>query len=124
MMGMRPGKEGKDMVKDGRKAGEVVKEGTDWRPAVVPTLALIAVGVLPGLLKSLYEQYTANLVTAYVSLGMLFMVAIVGGLSLMVFRDLSSRRQKVFRFVPDEQSAPEADGLVRIESTDEHIGRG
>jgi hypothetical protein len=107
------------MVKDGRRAGEVVKAGTDWRPAVLPTLALIAVGVLPGLFKGLYEPYTANLMAAYVSFGMLFIVAIIGGLSLMVFRDLSSRRTKVFRLVPDVQSLPEADGAVRIESTDE-----
>jgi hypothetical protein len=107
------------MVKDGRKGAVAVKEGTDWRPVVVPALALIAVGVLPGLLKGLYEQYTANLVVGYVSFGMLFFVAVIGGLSLMVFRDLSSRRTKVFRFVPDEQSVPEADGAVRIESSDE-----
>jgi len=107
------------MVKDGRKGGEVVKEGTDWRAAVVPMLALLALGVLPGLVSGLYEQYTANIVVGYVSLGMLFTVAVIGGLSLMVFRDLSSRRTEVFRFVPDEQSAPEADGAVRIESNDE-----
>jgi hypothetical protein len=106
------------MVKDGKIAGEVVKSGTGWRPVVVPTLALIAVGVLPGLFKGLYEPYVANLMAAYVSFGMLFMVAVVGGLSLMVFRDMSSRRTKVFRLVPDVQSAPEAEGTVRIKSTD------
>lgn len=111
------------MVKNGRKAGEVVKAGTDWRPAIVPALALIAVGVLPGLLKGLYEQYTANLVTAYVSFGMLFIVAVVGSLSLMVFRDLSSRRMKVFRLAPEAQPVREADGAVRIESTDNKVGR-
>jgi len=107
------------MLKDGRKGGEAVQEGTDWRAAMVPMLALISVGVLPGLLKGLYEQYTANLVLAYVSLGMFFMVAVIGGLSLMVFRDLSSRRTKVFRLVPDEQPVSEADGAVRIKSSDE-----
>ena len=107
------------MAKDGRKGGEAVKEGTDWRPAVAPALGLIALGVLPGLLKGLYEQYTASLVAGYVSLGMFFLVAVIGGLSLMVFRDLSSRRTKVFRLLPDEEYAPEADGAVRIESKDE-----
>jgi len=107
------------MVKDVRKGGEAMKERTDWRPAVVPALGLIALGVLPGLLKGLYEQYTANLVVGYVSLGMLFLVAVIGGLSLMVFRDLSSRRTKVFRLLPDEEPVPEADGAVRIESRDE-----
>ena len=89
-MGLRPGKEMKGMVKDGRKAGEVVKAGTDWSPAVLPALALIAVGVLPGLLKGLYEPYTANLMAAYVSFGMLFIVAVIGGLSLMVFPQVVS----------------------------------
>jgi len=107
------------MVKDGSKVGEAVKSGTDWRPAVVPTLALIAVGVLPGLLKGIYEPHVSNLMTAYVAFGMLFMVAVVGGLSLMVYRDLSSRRTKVFRLVPDVQPAPEEDGAVRIKSNDE-----
>ena len=107
------------MVKDGRKVGEAVKSGTDWRPAVAPTLALIAVGVLPGLLKGLYEPFAANLMAAYVAFGMLFMVAVVGGMSLMVYRDLSSRRTKVFRLAPDEQPVPESDGAVRIRANDE-----
>ncbi len=106
------------MVKDEKLVGEVVKAGTDWRPAVLPTLGLIAVGVLPGLMKDLYAPYTANLMAAYVSFGMLFISAAIGGLSWMVFRDLSSRRTKVFRFVPDVQSALEADGAIRIESKD------
>jgi hypothetical protein len=50
---------------------------------------------------------------------MFFLVAVIGGLSMMVFRDLSSMRTKVFRLLPDEESAPEADGAVRIESRDE-----
>ncbi len=103
------------MVGDGSKA----KKGTDWRPAIVPALALIAVGVVPGLLKSLYEPFTAKLMAAYVSFGMLFMVAVVGGLSLMVLRDLSSRRQKVFRLAPEQQPALEKEGAVRIDSTEE-----
>ena len=103
------------MVKDGKKEGKVVKEGENWRPAVMPTLALIAVGVLPGLLKGLYEPYTANLMAAYVTFGMLFMVAVLGGLSLMVYRDRSalSRTVKVFRFRPDE-SVSDSDELARI----------
>jgi hypothetical protein len=107
------------MVKEGSKNGMAAKAATNWRPAIVPTLALIAVGVLPGMLKGLYEPYAANLMAAYVSFGMLFMVAVVGGLSLMVFRDLSSRRMKVFRMAPDVQPSGEADGAVRIESSEE-----
>jgi hypothetical protein len=112
------------MVKDRGKDGEVVKAGTAWLPAVLLVLSLIAVGVLPVMLKGLYEPFTANLVAAYVASGMFFMGAVMAGLFLMVYRDLSSRRTKVFRFVPDEQSDPEADGAVRIESAEEHIGRG
>lgn len=106
---------------EGSKNGTAVKSGTDWRPAIVPTIALIAIGVLPPLLKGLYEPFAANLVTAYVAFGMLFMVAVVGGMSLMIFRDLSSRRQKVFRLAPDEQPVHEADGAVRVE--EDHIER-
>jgi hypothetical protein len=106
------------MVKEGSKNAKTAKTGTDWRPAIVPALALIAVGVVPGLLKGLYEPHTANLMAAYVSFGMLFMVAVIGGMSLMVFRDLSSRRMKVFRLAPDEQPVREADGAVRVESSE------
>jgi hypothetical protein len=112
------------MAKNGRRDGESVKAGATWLPAVLLVLALIAVGVLPVMLKGLYEPFTANLVTAYVASGMFFMGAIIGVLFLMVYRDLSSRRTKVYRFVPDEQSVPEADGAVRIESTEEQSGRG
>ena len=110
------------MVQEVRKAGEGVKTGTDWRPAVAPTLALIAVGVLPGLLKGLYEPYTGTLMTAYVTFGLLFTSLVLGGLTYMVFRDLSSRRMKVFRLAPGELPAREADGAVRIESSDDQMG--
>lgn len=106
------------MEKDGRN----VKAGSEWRPAVVPLLGLIAVGVLPPMLKGLYEPYAANLVTAYVSAGMFFMVAVLGGLSLMIYRDRAalSRTSKVFRFRPDEPVA-DSDELapVRVQ-TDRH----
>jgi len=107
------------MVREGSKNGIAVKTKTDWRPAIVPALALIAVGVLPPMLKGLYEPFTANLVTAYVTLGMLFIVSVVGVMSMMIFRDLSSRRQKVFRLAPDHQPVREADGAVRVESSEE-----
>ena len=116
--GLTPGKEMKGMIKEGRRDGEV-KTGTDWRPAIVPTLALIGVGVLPGLLKGLYEPFVGNLVTAYVATGMLFMSLVVGGLAFMVSRDLSSRRMKIFRLAPGEQPVRGADGLVRVESREE-----
>ena len=111
------------MAKEARKGVETVEAVTDWRPAIVPTLGLITVGVLPGLLKGLYEPFTANLVAAYVSSGMLFMVAVVGGLSGMIFRDLSSRRMKIFRLAPDQTHVSGADGLVRIESSEDLVER-
>ena len=103
------------MEKDGRKVEKVVKAGSEWRPAVVPLLGLIAVGVLPPLLKGLYEPYAANLVAAYVTAGMLFMVAVIGGLSFMIYRDRSalSRTIKVFRFRPAE-SVSDTDELAPI----------
>ena len=107
------------MGKEGSNNGKTAKTVTDWRPAIVPALALIAVGILPPMLKGLYEPYTGNLVTAYVSLGMLFIVAVCGGLAVMVLRDMSTRRQKVFRLAPDQQPVREADGTVRVESSEE-----
>jgi hypothetical protein len=98
----------KDLIKNG-KAG---KSSTSWKPAILPTLALIAVGVFPPMLKGLYEQYTSQLMVAYVSFGMLLVAFVVGGLSLMVIRDLSTRRQKVFRLAPSEQTATQDDGAV------------
>jgi hypothetical protein len=104
------------MVKEGSENGKAAKAWTDWRPAIVPALALIAVGVVPGLLKGLYEPYTGNLMAAYVSFGMLFMVAVVGGMAFMALRDLSSRRQKVFRLAPDGQPVRGTDVVVPIEA--------
>jgi len=103
------------MVKDGKKAGTVVKEGEDWRPAVVPALALIAVGFLPALLTGLYAPHVGSLVTAYVASGMLFIVIVLGGLSFMIYRDRAalSRTVKVFRFRPDEPVA-DSDELAPI----------
>ena len=100
----------KDLIKNG-KAGESF---TSWKPAILPTLALIAVGVFPPVLKGLYEQYTSQLMVAYVSFGMLFVAFVLGGLSLMVIRDLSMRRQKVFRLAPSEQTATQDDGAVPV----------
>ena len=75
---------------------KVVKAWMDWRPAIVPSVALIGVGVLPDMLKDLYEPST-ELIAAHIPLVMLFIVAVLGALSVMVFRDLSSRRMIAFR---------------------------
>ncbi len=101
----------KDLIKNG-KAGESF---TSWKPAILPTVALIAVGVLPPMLKGLYAQYTSQLMAADVSFGMLFVAFVVGGLSLMVIRDLSTRRQKIFRLAPSEQTGRQDDGAVPVE---------
>ena len=81
---------------------------------MVPAVALIAVGVIPALLKGLYEQFTPHLIALYVASAMLFLVAVISGMSLMVIRDFASRSTKVFRFAPDADSAPEVDRAVRI----------
>ena len=109
----QPGKEVRIMTKDLIKNGKAEKSSTSWKPAILPTLALIAVGVFPPMLKGLYEQYTSQLMVAYVSFDMLFVAFMVGGLSLMVIRDLSTRRQKVFRLAPSEQTAKQ-DGVVPV----------
>jgi hypothetical protein len=103
------------MVQDLIKNGKAGKSSTSWKPAIVPVLGLIAVGVLPPMLKGLYEQYTSQLVVAYVSFDLLFIAFVLGGLSLMVIRDLSKRRQKVFRFAPpSEQIANQDDGTQPV----------
>ncbi len=104
------------MVSDEKKGGEAVKTGTDWKPAIVPTLALILVGIVPGLLKGLYEPYTGTLMAAYVTFGLLFTTLVLGGLAFMVFRDLSDRKMKIFRLAPSEQPARGEDALARAES--------
>jgi hypothetical protein len=129
MMGSRPGKEGKVMVKLRSKGGETVKAGTYWNydtgekirleengalpgkssqsyvkfpPAMFPTLALILIGILPGYMTGLYASYTEKLMEAYVAFGLLATVVVFGGISLMVYRDRAvfSRSIRVFRFRP------------------------
>jgi hypothetical protein len=48
------------MVKEEKKGRQAVEAKTDWKPAIVPALALIGVGVVPGMLKGFYEPYTGN----------------------------------------------------------------
>ncbi len=107
------------MVREEKKGGEAVKAGTDWKPALVPTLALIVVGVVPGLLKGLYEPYTGALMAAYVTFGLLFTSLVLGGLAFMVFRDLSDRKMTIFRLGPSEQPARGEEELARVESRED-----
>ncbi len=100
----------KDLIENG-KAG---KSSPSWKPAILLSLALIAEGVFPPVLKGLYEQYTSQLIVAYVSTGLLFIAFVLGGLSLTVIRDLSTRRQKVFRLAPSEQTPKQDDGAVPV----------
>ena len=109
------------MVREEKKGGEAVKAGADWKPAVVPTLALIAVGIIPGLLKGLYEPYTGTLMAAYVTFGLLFTSLVLGGLAFMVFRDLSDRKMTIFRLGPSEQPARGEEELARVESREDRI---
>ena len=95
------------MLKLRSRGGETIKGGTYWSYAA-PTLGLIALGVLPGYLKELYGSFAGKLVEAYVVFGCMFIVMVLGGLSVMIFRDRAalSHSMKVFRFRPDELSLP------------------
>jgi hypothetical protein len=107
------------MVKEEKKGGGAVKAGTNWKPAVVPTLALIVVGIVPGLLKGLYEPYAGTLMTAYVIFGLSFISLVLGGLAFMALRDLSDAKMTIFRLGPSEQPARGDEELVRIESRED-----
>ena len=110
----QPRKEVRTMTKDLIKNGKAGKSSTSWKPAIFMTLALIAVGVFPPMLKGLYEQYTSQLMVAYVSFGMLFVACVVGGLSLMVIRDLSHETPEGIQVSPSEQTARQDDGPVPV----------
>jgi len=102
------------MFKLSSKGGETVKGGTYWSYAV-PTLGLIAVGVLPEYLKGLYGAFAGKLVEAYVVFACMFIVMVLGGLSIIIFRDRAalSHSMKVFRFRPDE-TASASDELAPV----------
>ena len=124
------------------KGGENVKAGTYWNydtgekitleangvlpgkssqsylkfpPAAIPTLGLILIGIVPPYLKELYSAYAELLMQAYVTFGYLFMITVIGGLSIMVFRDRAdlSRTMKIFKFRPGLPAA-ETDRLARV----------
>ena len=114
------------MVKEGSKNNKAVKAWMDWRPAIVLSVALIGIVVLPGMLEGLYEPYSAELIAAHIPLVMLFIVAVLGALSVTIFRDLSSRPISafvVFRWRPGESYLAgkrpgenrETDVAVRVE---------
>ncbi len=127
--GPEPGKDEKIMLELRSKGGETVKGGTYWNsdtgeklrieangvlpvklsqsflkfpPAIVPTIGLIVIGVLPGYLSGLYSAYTERLVEAYVIFGLLTIFIVCAGLSVMVYRDWSalSRSITVFSYRP------------------------
>lgn len=103
-------------IKGSKSSIDTVEERGVWKAALGPTIALIAIGVLPGLMKGFYEPYVGKLMSAYVASGLFFITAILCGLAFMVARDLSSRKTKVFRLAPDAQPVIEEDGAVRIKS--------
>lgn len=149
-MGHRPGKKGwLVMVKFRNKGGETVKAGAYWNydtggkirlekngvlpgtssqsywkvpPAVLPMLGLVLVGIAPPYLSGLYAAYTEKLVTAYISIGNLFIVAVLGAVAIAAYRDRFAliRNTKTFRFRPDgpatetEELAPVKAGSTRI----------
>ena len=102
------------MGKAAKSSIDTVEERGVWKAAIVPTIALIAVGVLPGLMKGFYEPYVGKLMSAYVASGLFFITAILCGLAFMVVRDLSSRKTKVFRLAPGTSPVETQDGAVRV----------
>lgn len=111
-MGFEPRKVGNMISGNSRR-----KSSFNLGAAMVPVLGLIIVGVLPGYLKDLYSAYTAQLMQAYVLAGYVFLLAVFGGMAVMMFRDRAalSRTIKTFRFMPDEPAA-KADGLARLKN--------
>jgi len=96
-------------------AGKSFHSRFKFPPATAPTLALILIGILPGYLKDLYGPYAELLMQAYVTFGYLFMIPVIGGLSIMVFRERAvlSRTMKTFKFRPG-LTAAETDRLARV----------
>ncbi len=84
-------------MKTVRNNEKTVKSWMKWRPAIVPSLALIGVGVLPDMLKDLYEPYSSELVSVHVPLFVLFISVIIVALSVKALSDLSSRRTRAFK---------------------------
>lgn len=103
------------MEENGALPGKSSQSYVKFPPAMFPTLALILVGILPGYMSGLYASYTERLMEAYVTLGLLATVVVLGGIFIMVYRDLAafSRRNKVFRFRPSEPIS-ETEVLVPI----------
>ncbi len=107
------------MVKKEKEVLGAVESRTNWKPALAPALALIAIGVVPGMLKGLYAPYVGSLMAAYVASGLLFISLVLVGLGVMVFRDLSARKTKIFRLAPSEQPARGEETLVRVRSRED-----
>lgn len=103
------------MEENGALPGKSSQSYVKFPPAMFPTLALILVGILPGYMSGLYASYTEKLMEAYVTLGLLATVVVLGGIFIMVYRDLAafSQRNKVFRFRPSEPIS-ETEVLVPI----------
>jgi len=103
------------MEENGALPGKSSQSYVKFPPAMFPTLALILVGILPGYMSGLYASYTEKLMEAYVTLGLLATVVVLGGIFIMVYRDLAafSRRNKVFRYRPSEPIS-ETEVLVPI----------
>ena len=80
-------------------------------PTTAPTLALILVSVLPEYLSSLDGAITEQLVKSSIEFCCLFMIMVLGGLPIMIFRDRSalSRNMKAFRFRSAEPVSEEED---------------
>jgi len=96
---------GKITIKEnGEHSGKSFLSSFKFLPALAPTLALILVSVLPEYLSSQDGAFTEKLVQSSIEFCCLFMIMVLGGLSIMIFRDRSavSRSMKAFRFRPAE----------------------
>lgn len=63
-----------------------------WKTASVPVLGLILIGTLPEYLKSLYSEYTDQLVRAYVMTGYAFLAVVIACIAVMLCLDLAGVR--------------------------------
>jgi hypothetical protein len=93
-------------------------------PAAVPTLGLILIGIVPPYLKDLYSAYAEQLMQAYVAAGFVFLIGVVGVLSFMILRDLTSPTgtTKTFRFRPDV-AVSGTDELAQVKVSDSLVDR-
>lgn len=113
-------KEKVTIKENGEHSGKSFLSSFKFLPATAPTLALILVSVLPEYLSSQDGAFTEKLVISSIEFCCLFMIMVLGVLSIMIFRDRSalSRSLKAFRLNPAEPVS-EVEGLEQIRIDEE-----